>query len=192
MNEKENYYASLRRGYELKKKSQWWKLCVICKKPIFRGRGFSKDFATCSKDCQKKWISKNNKGRRISEEKSVRVKMECQYCAKIFLIYPAWLKKKNGGMYCSISCRQKVNIRKYLIPHNRDFGQHWSEERKMEWSKKITGDGNPSWKGGVTYFRKKGNYIGVKYVRCPKAYLSMARKDGYIMEHRLLVAQHLK
>jgi len=41
----------------------------------------------------------------------------------------------------------------------------------------------------VTYFRKKGNYKPIKYVRCPVEYLAMARKDGYVMEHRLIVAQ---
>jgi hypothetical protein len=40
---------------------------------------------------------------------------------------------------------------------------------------------NPAWKGGVTYFKTHGNYIGVKYVRCPEEYLVMARKDGYVM-----------
>lgn len=57
--------------------------------------------------------------------------------------------------------------------------------------KRFYGAENPAWKGGVTYKRSKGNYIGPKYVRCPKEYLSMARKDGYIMEHRLVMAMHL-
>ena len=55
----------------------------------------------------------------------------------------------------------------------------------------MYGAQNPAWKGGVTYKRPKGNYKGVKYVRCPQAFLAMARKDGYVMEHRLVVAQHL-
>jgi len=40
----------------------------------------------------------------------------------------------------------------------------------------------------VTYFRKHGNYKPVKYVRCPTEFLVMARKDGYVMEHRLIMA----
>jgi hypothetical protein len=55
----------------------------------------------------------------------------------------------------------------------------------------MTGPGNHAWKGGVTYFRKHGNYAPIKYVRCPLLYQAMARKDGYVMEHRLLVAQVL-
>jgi hypothetical protein len=53
----------------------------------------------------------------------------------------------------------------------------------------MSGAKNPAWKGGVTYFRKHGNYKPIKYVRCPVQFLAMARKDGYVMEHRLIVAQ---
>jgi hypothetical protein len=53
----------------------------------------------------------------------------------------------------------------------------------------MTGANNPSWKGGVTYFSRHGNYGSVKYVRCPEDLLSMARKDGYVPEYRLVVAQ---
>lgn len=37
----------------------------------------------------------------------------------------------------------------------------------------------------------KGNYAGAVYVRCPSAFLPMSRSDGYVMEHRLVVAQAL-
>ena len=52
----------------------------------------------------------------------------------------------------------------------------------------MSGEKNPAWKGGVTYWRKAGNYPPIKYVRAPEWALPMARKDGYIMEHRLLMA----
>lgn len=48
---------------------------------------------------------------------------------------------------------------------------------------------NPAWKGGVTYFKKKGNYKNIPYVRAPEWAKPMARQDGYIMEHRLVMAQ---
>jgi hypothetical protein len=48
---------------------------------------------------------------------------------------------------------------------------------------------NPAWKGGVTLKRPHGNYKGVRYVRAPEWALPMARKDRYIMEHRLVMAQ---
>jgi len=53
----------------------------------------------------------------------------------------------------------------------------------------MSGPLNPAWKGGVTYFGSHGNHVGAKYVRCPAIFLPMARKDGYVMEHRLVVAQ---
>jgi hypothetical protein len=55
----------------------------------------------------------------------------------------------------------------------------------------LFGEQNPAWKGGVTIFKKKGNYINVRYVRCPKEYLGMARKDGYVMEHRLIMSNRI-
>lgn len=38
---------------------------------------------------------------------------------------------------------------------------------------------------------RKNRYVGVKYVKSPEEFLSMAREDGYIMEHRLIVAKAL-
>ena len=67
----------------------------------------------------------------------------------------------------------------------------WTPEAETRFLARMTGESNPSWKGGITYFRKHGNYPPVKYVRCPEVWLPMARKDGYIMEHRLCVAQAL-
>ena len=51
------------------------------------------------------------------------------------------------------------------------------------------GSDNPAWKGGVTYFRKRGNYPPIRYVRSPEWAKPMARADGYIMEHRVVMAQ---
>jgi len=50
---------------------------------------------------------------------------------------------------------------------------------------------NPAWKGGITYKRPKGNHNGARYVRAPKWALPMARKDGYVMEHRLVMARRV-
>ena len=41
----------------------------------------------------------------------------------------------------------------------------------------------------MTYFKTHGNYTGVRYVRAPEWARPMARADGYIMEHRLVMAQ---
>ena len=79
----------------------------------------------------------------------------------------------NAGKFCSRACRNRAHPQtgpRGPLPHRR-------------------GVNNPAWKGGVTYFKTHGNYTGVKYVRCPEPFLPMARKDGYVMEHRLRMAR---
>jgi hypothetical protein len=53
----------------------------------------------------------------------------------------------------------------------------------------MTGKLNPAWKGGATYKRAKGNYLGARSVRCPADLLIMRMANGYIMEHRLVMAR---
>ena len=77
------------------------------------------------------------------------------------------------GRYCSRACRNRA----HPLPDGRNFP---TPKRGAE---------NPAWRGGVTTRKPKGNYIGPRYVRCPEEWLMMARKDGYIMEHRLVMAQ---
>lgn len=48
---------------------------------------------------------------------------------------------------------------------------------------------NPAWKGGVTMFKRKGNYKGIPYIRATEWLRPMARKDGYIMKHRAVMAE---
>ena len=79
------------------------------------------------------------------------------------------------GRYCSRACRNRA----HPLPDGRNF-----PPPKM-------GPDNPAWKGGVTYKRPKGNYIGPRYVRCPVDLLCMARADGYVMEHRLVMARRI-
>lgn len=121
----------------------------------------------------------------------------CPMCGETFWRTPAWTKKAKVNT-CSKECVAKwraqdeeiLSLLQEIASKGRDG---WTEESRESYLKKMTGPNNPAWKGGVTYFRKKGNYgkYRIKYVRCPKEYLPMARKDGYVMEHRLTVAQHL-
>ena len=80
--------------------------------------------------------------------------------------------KRNAGKYCSRACRNKA--------HPLKDGSNFKEPK--------FGAANPAWKGGVTLRRRRGNYVQVKYVRAPSWAMPMARSDGYIMEHRLLMA----
>ena len=98
----------------------------------------------------------------------------CDLCGRPIYRRPSTLAR-NAGKFCSRSCRNKVH---------KNSGPRGTNP-------KLSGQNNPAWKGGVTWKRPKGNYKGVKYVRCPIGFLQMARKDGYIMEHRLVMAQYL-
>jgi len=94
--------------------------------------------------------------------------------------------------FCSYQCNGKVRGQEWA-KHGYKGIQGWTKETYKSVSEKMRGANNPAWKGGVTYFKKKGNYTGVRYIKCLEDfYLPMARKDGYIMEHRLVMAQHLR
>jgi hypothetical protein len=56
----------------------------------------------------------------------------------------------------------------------------------------MRGAFNPSWKGGVMQRSRRGNYpTHERLVRCPPGFSTMARSNGYVLEHRLVVAQAL-
>ncbi len=106
---------------------------------------------------------------------------ECPNCGAIAWRPRAWIRAER--LFCSRSCRAKMISAPVLTAHKFD-----------RTGLKFPGTGmamerNPAWKGGATYFRKHGNYKPIKYVRCPSEFLPMARKDGYVMEHRLVVAR---
>lgn len=110
----------------------------------------------------------------------------CSACGKPVWKPDAWLRRVKQPM-CSSKCNGTAR--------GAEWGKHghkgraaWGPEAQASASAKMSGAGNPAWKGGVTYIQKKGNYAAIKYVRCPAAFLPMARKDGYVMEHRLIVA----
>ena len=105
-----------------------------------------------------------------------RPNTSCDLCGKGIYRRPSTLAR-NAGKFCSHSCSSKV----YGFP----------EEHRGPGARGRKGSANPSWKGGVTYKRAKGSYSGVRYVRCPEEFLVMARKDGYVMEHRLVVAMEI-
>jgi hypothetical protein len=67
----------------------------------------------------------------------------------------------------------------------------WTAESKESYRTKMSGPNNPAWRGGVTQKRARGNYVGHRWVKCPAEFRPMARKDGYIAEHRLVMAMAL-
>lgn len=113
----------------------------------------------------------------------------CPVCGKQVFKPAAWIRKVKLPT-CSHRCNGVLRGKEWA-KHAYKAHAAWTEESKRSAREKMTGANNPAWKGGVTYWRKHGNYPPIKYVRCPKSFLAMARKDGYIMEHRLIVAQYI-
>jgi hypothetical protein len=88
---------------------------------------------------------------------------------------------------CSRRCNGLRRGREWAR-HGYKGGRARTPESYVAAAAKMTGENNPAWKGGATYRRSHGNHRGSKYVRCPGWALPMARKDGYVMEHRLVMA----
>jgi len=140
---------------------------------------------TCSKRCAARLHSQTMKGRPAHNDQ--RITVPCAECATPVKIPQAWAKR-NAATYCSRKCNGAARGREWAT-HAHKGRAAWTPESEASYRLKVTGELNPAWKGGVTYFRPKGNYVGPRYVRCPVEFLPMARKDGYIMEHRLVMAQ---
>lgn len=117
----------------------------------------------------------------------------CMVCAQVYT--PKTRTPIAKLKTCSIPCREKWRLQNGLAERLRVIARlgksGWTEESRLKYREKMCGSKNPAWKGGATYKRSKGNYVGPKYVRCPEAFKAMARKDGYVMEHRLVMAMHL-
>ena len=107
----------------------------------------------------------------MSQQPNRRPNTTCQICDLAMYRRP-WQLSEGKGRYCSRACRNKA--------HPLTGPRPWLDMRMER---------NPAWKGGVTHFKTHGNYTGVRYVRAPEWARPMARADGYIMEHRLVMAQ---
>ena len=131
---------------------------------------------TCSRECNRKRISQGNKGVKRAPIRTAT----CQTCGVDFVI-PAY-RGNRPQKFCSHRCNGKERAKNLILYSGNGLG-------KKRPGKGLSGATNPAWKGGVTYFKTHGNYTGVKYIRCPQPFLPMARADGYVMEHRLLMAE---
>jgi hypothetical protein len=72
---------------------------------------------------------------------------------------------------------REAHTGKPLSPEHRE-----SIRRAMQ---RFRGKDNPSWRGGK-YIRND-----YRLVICPKRFISMARGDGYVFEHRLVMAKNM-
>jgi len=90
------------------------------------------------------------------------VAMACKNCGNLRWVQKVYIKRQKTGL-CSHCCLQ---------------------------SKRVTyhGHGHPCWKGGRN--RVRGGWIQV-YIERSDFFYSMADKNNYVLEHRLIMAKHL-
>jgi len=202
LNEAESLYSDKPLHWNAKRRYPFWRACPICGKlyAVPNNDQFHKKHH-CSQVCATEagtrkrrgqtWEQRTKRGLKPLAERRGKV-ITCPVCGKQVYKTAAHLRKVDNPT-CSRSCNGKLRI-KDLLPHSHKGRGAWTDASLASYQEKMAGPNNPAWKGGVTYFRKNGNYgrFRIKYVRCPEEYASMARKDGYVMEHRLLVAQQLE
>jgi len=184
LNETEEKYLLKPKHWNAKRAYPYWKACQLCQ-TLFTTHNKAQALRnkTCSKYCKGKMISKATSGKR-------QEKIQCLVCQKMF--YPTGRSKTNPRITCSRECNGYLRGQEWK-QHAHKGRANWKPESEQALVIRMTGETNPSWKGGLTYRNRKGKYASqaIKYVRCPKEYLAMARTDGYVMEHRLLVAQQI-
>lgn len=168
----------------------FWKICPRCLTPfpcLTKEQAHRNKY--CGKACLGEGLSEYRTGKTKPLAERAGKMVACAVCGKEKWMPNAWLRRTDKPT-CSSKCNGTLR--------GEEWGKHahkgraaWTEESNASYRAKMSGANNPAWKGGVTYFRKHGNYKPIKYVRCPQEYTAMARKDGYVMEHRLILAQHL-
>ena len=190
LNEKERWYQSLRKTPHgnSKRVYPFWKMCLVCFKPYpCRTKEQATRNKTCSRTCQMLRVSQPRPYTRKALTQGKVTIIRCPVCKKRCPKRNCWLKKVKIPT-CSNKCNGVLRGAEWK-QHAHKGRAAWTPEAEQSCREKMMGEKNPAWKGGVTYFRSHGNYKGVKYVRCPQEFQVMARKDGYVMEHRLIVAR---
>lgn len=145
---------------------------------------------TCSKECSNRKLARNRrgKGKKPSELRRL-TKVACAVCGQEVLRQNCHLKRVKKPT-CSRRCNGMLRGQDWK-QHAHKAARARTAQGRASYRKKMSGPSNPAWKGGVTYRHRKGNYVQVRYVRAPKWAKLMARKDGYVMEHRLVMAKRI-
>ena len=189
LNERERWYSSLLNTLHGNRKYVYpfWKVCQHCARPF---QAHNSTQATRNRFCLRCARRRPRKGQ-PPEHRAGMACVTCAACGKIFYKPRAWVKRTTDH-YCSRQCNGQVRGKEWA--KRGHLGRSaWTAESAASYSEKMTGSNNPAWKGGTTLRNRKGNHglQKIKHVRCPVEFAAMARKDGYVMEHRLLVAQAL-
>lgn len=190
LNETEWKYSSLRKKphWNARRVYPFWKICLNCNQP-FATRNL-KDFRrdACGPECKGRLLSKARAAHSMPlEDRKGRI-VPCASCGKETWKPDAWIRKAKTHV-CSYKCNGVFRGAEWKA-HAHKGRKNWTPTSEKALVIRMMGETNPAWKGGLTYRKRKGAYADqpIKYVRCPEAFLTMARRDGYVMEHRLVVA----
>lgn len=189
LNERERYYSSLLKTLHKNTKYvfPYWKVCEGCKEPLETLNATQAIRNRFCEPClhQKRTNKRPHTVKPLSERKLTS--LICPECGKEFYIPTCYVNSAKEHR-CSRECNGKARGREWAAQ-----GYKGALSRTPESFKAAAryGENNHFWKDGITYRNRKGHYSNqsIKYVRCPQEYIEMSRKDGYVMEHRLLVAQ---
>ena len=186
LNEAESRYSSTPRHFNQKRVYPFWKICQFCLKPF---PCHTKEQATRNKTCSPICAGKLTRKTAPTTKKPDPL---CLQCGNPFRPKSHTSLKK--AKFCNGICYGRwraanPEIQEHLKMIASKGKAGWTEDSQASYQQKMSGVNNPAWKGGVMMNRHHGNYKGAIYVQCPTAFLSMARKDGYVIQHRLMVAQ---
>lgn len=183
-------YFSGKRHNNSKRIYPFWKECQKCQKHFsVNNRTQVLRNKYCSKYCANVMIGIANSIKLPESEHKCKILCSCIVCGKEIYRNRSHLKKIKE-IVCSHSCNGKLRSVE-LIKHSHKGKSGWTEESYISYKSKMSGELNPAWKGGFFYKKSVGNYRGSKYVRCPDKFNSMTKHNGYVAEHRLLLAEHL-
>lgn len=167
----------------------WWKVCTICL-AVFPtlNRYQANRNKTCGPACAAESSTRAPRPK-PGRNPDCWVVLTCSECGETFERRRAWARQSTAEPMCSKSCNGKARARALLAHPDYGRGRN-TPEAIAKRAAKMRGAHNPAWKGGVALLNKKGRKE--RLVRCPAEFAAMARTNGYVLEHRLVVARALE
>jgi endogenous inhibitor of DNA gyrase (YacG/DUF329 family) len=167
-------------------RKKYTNICEICEatyNPFYKTQRF------CSNKCSSKNTSIVLSGRK--NPRGNRILVNCDTCNIDFYKWKNDITERN---FCSRKCSSShivsIEARRKtgLLNKGKKIDPNIISKRNF-----VRGENHHNWKGGVTHFKRKGLYANfkIKYLKCPEDFKEMSRKDGYVMEHRIVMALFL-
>lgn len=105
--------------------------------------------------------------------------LNCPVCGNAFTRPPSHIARVKVPV-CSKKCNGHLRGQEWA-KHGHKGRAAWSEETEAAYREKITGEGNPYWRGG-TYIEPDKGYRMVRMPSHPRA-----RANGYVAEHLIVM-----